>query len=150
MTVIHQDLNDFLQNSTAVTAYTTGIHCNRVPQEISNGTTTPHVWYQRAADESGDWDLFLDGSADGLRKARFDFECFALDNPGVAIALADAIKTRLHGYRGTIAATSTGGVRSKSHGIFVESKDDQYVPRILDVDEGFDVVALDVLVLYST
>lgn len=140
------DLRVFLLNSTGVSSLVGSsasgrIHYNEIPQSIDDSLA--RIWYQVADDVT---ERTLDGQG-GLHEARIDLECFARDNPSSAIALAAAVKSRLDGQTGALNSTGSG-VRAR--GMFVEGKSDDYIPRMNFSDEGHDVVALDVLVFYTT
>lgn len=129
------DLTTYLRASTAVTAIAgTRIHHNIVPQDASR----PYVWLRRVAENE---ELTMDGVGE-LVETDFDVECWAEDNSTVD-SLANAVKGRLHGVRGTVSTATVGG-------IFVQSKDDDYTPRGNYSDDGMHVVALGVKIWHDS
>ena len=104
------------------------IHYARVPQN----RTLPHIWFIRSGENTP---LSLDGQG-GTHETRFDLECIS-DDLVEAMNVSRATKNFLHGYRGVLG---DGTVQ----GIFVEDKDDNYIPKSIGSDEGFHVSALTV------
>jgi hypothetical protein len=102
--------------------------------------TQPRVWVQR---QQGDSELFLDGRP-GPADTTYAVEVNALD-PDAGAAVADAIQANaaaggLDGFRGTMNSTVVLGC-------FVGEASDDYVPRGLELDDGYHVFAFTVRVL---
>lgn len=135
MTTMPEDLRTLITGTTAVTSLiSTRCHYNHAPESAAR----PFVWFRVSRDDE---ELTLD-AVGGMHEADVDLECCGLTETS-AQAVADAVKSRLHGYLGTM-----GNVSAK--GIFVRNKDDNYVPFSIQSDEGVHVVAYDVNVWYST
>ena len=103
MTTFQEDFRTLLLGTTAVSGKVSSgnVHFNMVPQEIAPGEGK--IWFQTATEED---DMAFDG-ATGLRQPRLDVECMVKDNPAAAIALGEAVRDRLHGFRGTFGSTAT-------------------------------------------
>lgn len=135
MTTMPEDLRTFITGSTAVTALvSTRVHYNHLPEQSSY----PHVWFRTAGDNE---ELTMDGTG-GLHEAQIDLECAGLTETS-AQAVADAIKPRLHGYKGAM-----GNITAQ--GIFVSDKDDDYEPFSNQSDEGVHVIAFGLRAWYTT
>jgi len=136
MSTMPEDLRTLVLGTTTVSGLVgTRCHYNKdAPQQSSK----PYVWYRVTTDNE---ELTMDGVG-GIHESFVDLECVDDDEAG-AQAIADAIKGRLHGFKGTM-----GNVTAK--GIFVRDKDDDYAPFANDSDEGAHVVAYSVNVWYST
>ena len=90
----------------------------------------PRIFYSRS---SGEQDLFLDGDA-GLTNETWDIEIIS-DSVDEAQDIAAAVKTLLHGKRGTFGTQTVQGV-------FITDHNDDYVPKSPAADEGYCVAAL--------
>jgi len=135
MTTMPQDLRTLIIGSTAVSSLI-GTRCayNKIPQHIEQ----PHVWFRVTNDTE---ELTMDGVG-GMHEAYVDLECVGL-NEGSSQAVADALKDRLHGYKGTMG-------NSSAKGAFVSDKDDDYVPFSTEGNEGAHVIAFSLNLWYST
>lgn len=130
-----QDLLAFIIGSTSVTSLIgTRCHYNHIPENAAS----PKVWFRVTTDNE---DMTMD-RVGGLHEFNADLECIGLTEDS-AQNVADAIKTRLHGYKGTVGA-------SDAKAIFVEDKDDDYVPFNIPSDEGPHLVAYGLHGWYST
>ena len=135
MTTMPEDLRTFITGTTSVTGLvSTRVHYNHIPENSAR----PHVWFRVTSDNEP---LTMDGVG-GIHEATVDVECVA-ETEREAQSVADAVKPRLHGYKGTM-----GNVSAKA--IFVDDKDDDYFPKANESDEGLHVVALGLRVWYST
>lgn len=135
MTHMPEDLRTFIVGTTAVTQYvSTRVHYAQLPQS----SAYPHVWFRVTSDTE---ERTMDGVG-GMHEAYVDLECAAL-TPGSAQDLADAIKTRLDGYAGTM-----GNITAR--GIFLRDKDDDYIPFTNQSDEGVSVIAFTGHCWYTT
>ncbi len=101
----------------------------------------PRVWYQR---QTGHTPMDLAGKQVWIRETTYAVEVNALD-PDVGAAIAEAIAAEfpagMNGFRGVIGDTLVLGC-------FVEDASDEYVPRGLDVDDGFHVFAFNLRIMY--
>lgn len=135
MTTMPEDFRTLTIGTTAVTGLiSTRCHYNHLPEK----SDFPHVWFRVTSDDE---ELTMDGVG-GIHEADVDLECAGLTEAS-AQAVSDAVKARLHGYKGTM-----GNVSAK--GIFVSNKDDDYEPFTNQSDEGVHVIAHSVKVWYST
>lgn len=135
MTTMPQDLRSFIIGSTAVTAQiSTRCHYNHIPMNSAK----PYVWFRVTEDNEP---LCMDGTG-GMHQSLVDLECSGLTEESVQ-AVADAVKDRLHGYKGTLGSISAKGV-------FVAGKDDDYIPFTNQSDDGIRVIAFSVNLWYST
>ena len=135
MTTMPQDLRTFIIGTTSVTGLiSTRCHYNKIPAK----SDFPHVWFRVVSDNE---ELTMDGVG-GMHEADIDLEC-AASSEDSAQAVSDAIKARLHGYKGTIG-------NSSAKGVFLSNKDDDYVPFSNQSDEAVHVVAHNVKLWYST
>lgn len=96
----------------------------------------PRVWYQREFEESPP---LLSGIESGIREVRYTIEVNALD-PDEGYAIAVEIQNRMQTFRGVMYGTLILGV-------FVEAASDDYVPRGLDLDDGFHVFVFTLRIL---
>jgi hypothetical protein len=95
--MIEADLRTYLLAQPAVTAL---IGARLFPLRLPQGAAFPALTYQRVA---GGEDVTHQGRS-GLGRARMQLDCWAATY-GQAIALADAVKDALVGYRGAMGAT---------------------------------------------
>lgn len=131
-----EDLRSFLLADTAVAALVIDrIEQDKIDQELT--TDFPRVWYQRVGRAS---DKCLDG-ASGPKQHRFDLEVIA-ESAESCESVADAIWSRLDGYRGSFGD-------GQALGVFVEDQDDDYVPRNAS-DLGLHIASLSVAVWASS
>lgn len=98
----------------------------------------PWIWFGRESENED-----LDFAGNGLiGESLWDVECYSDDIDEVHDVVA-AVKTRLHGHRGSFGAGSV-------HGIFVTDHDDEYVPKGNASEEGIFVAALRARILFSS
>lgn len=129
------DLTTYLRASTAITSVvSTRIHHNVVPQDASR----PYIWFRRTSENE---ELTMDGVGE-LVETDIDIECWT-ETSAASDSLANAVKTRLNGVRGTVGTASVGGM-------FVKSKDDDYEPRGAYADTGMHVIALGVKIWHDS
>lgn len=135
MAGIAADLKTYVTASTSCNVVIGGrMHQNSTPQDASK----PFVWYQRTMENEP---LTLDGVG-GLRQVMFDVECVTPD-VSTAESLADKVKTRLNGKRGTFG-------NSAAKGVFVADHSDDYAPKSVGGDSGLHVAAFAVTIWYTT
>lgn len=130
-----EDLRTFVTGSTAVTSLiSTRCHYNLTPQ----ASARPNVWFRVSSDTE---ERTMDGVG-GLHEATADLECVGLTETS-AQNVADAVKTRLDGYKGTMG-------NSNCQAAFLRDKDDSYIPFSIDSDEGAHVVSFTLTCWYTT
>jgi len=78
----------------------------------------------------------------GLHEAYIDVEAAAATESS-AQSVADSLKALLHGYSGAVGSHS-------AKGMFVQAKDDDYIPFSVLSDEGAHVVSYTVHAWYSS
>jgi hypothetical protein len=136
MTTMPQDLRTLIIGSTSVTGLiSTRCHYNK---DAPMSSAKPFVWFRTTSDDEP---LTMDGVG-GMHEAYVDIECVGLTESSVQ-SVADAVKGRLHGYSGAM-----GNISAK--GIFIASKDDDYVPFSTEGEEGEHVVAYEAHLWYTT
>lgn len=129
------NLRTLIVSSTAVTALvSTRCHYNHVPQ----ASARPNIWFRIGSDTE---ERTLD-AVGGLHEANGDIECVATSE-GSAQAVADAVKTKLDGYKGAMGSLT-------AQGIWLRDKDDDYVPFSNESDDGLHVVAFSLQMFYTT
>ena len=113
MADIDENLRTFLLADSTLSAITTSIHINRVPESKTN----PYVWIQTSDSET---ELNLDGST-GPTTTTFNIEApsTSLDN---AKDMQAAIKNKLHGHTGTLGTQQVAFCR-------IDNLDDAYISR---------------------
>lgn len=135
MATMPEDLLNFIASSTAVSSLvSTRVHYSHLPET----SQYPHIWFKTTTDNE---ELTMDGVG-GLHEAFVDMECAAASE-SEAQALADVLKPRLHGYKGTMGS-------STAQAIFVSDKDDEYIPFSNQSDDGVHVVAFTAQLWYTT
>ena len=135
MTTMPEDLRTFINADAAVAALIVNrTHYNRMPES----SVRPNIWFRVTSDTEP---LTMDGVG-GIHEATADIECAGLTETS-AQAVADALKPRLHGYKGTM-----GNISAKA--IFLSDKDDDYVPFSNESNEGVHVIAFGARIWYST
>lgn len=135
MTTMPSDLRTFIIGSTAVSSLIgSKCHYNHIPEDAAK----PYVWFRVTEDNE---ELTMDGVG-GIHESHVDIECSGATE-GSAQSVADVIKTRLHGYKGTL-----GNISAK--GAFLSGKDDDYVPFSNESDAGVHVIAYSLNLWYST
>lgn len=135
MATMPEDLVSFIAGSTAIsTLVSTRVHYGQIPQS----SAYPHIWCKTTTDNE---ELTMDGTG-GLHEAFVDLEC-AAKTESEAQALADVVKPRMHGYKGTMGS-------STAQGIFLSDKDDEYIPFSNQSDDGVHVIAYTARLWYTT
>lgn len=135
MSHMPEDLRAFIVGTTAVTRYiSTRCHYNDVPQISAKS----FAWFRVAADSE---ELTMDGVG-GLHEAMVDIEAVGATETAAQDA-GDAIKVRLHGYKGTPGSITCQGA-------WISDKDDSYFPYANRSDEGAHVVAYSLRMFYTT
>lgn len=135
MTNIAQDLRTYIAGTTAISSLvSTRVHYAQLPQS----SVYPHIWFRVTSDEIP---RTMDG-AGGIHEAYFDLEC-AGTTPASAQSVADAVVTRLDGYKGTVGSETAAG-------IFLSGKSDEYIPYSNQSDEGVHVIAFTGHCWYTT
>lgn len=138
--MIGEDLRSFLLSSTGVTA---AVANSTTPGVIEQNTIreyapSPRIWYQRR-NENEDLDL---GGTGGIIESNWDIECHSED-PDEPFTIAAAVKSALHGHRGTFGSGSVQGV-------FVEDHDDDYIPKGVGSEEGLYVASFSARLFYAS
>ncbi len=135
MTTIGEDFITFITASTSIT----DVISDRIFQnKIDQSSTEDRIWFMRASEDEP---LTLDAIG-GLKTTAFDVECIS-DDIDVSITLAEKVKERTHGFNGAIG-------NQTAQGIFVTDKDDGYIPRGNESDDGSHVSALTVSIWHTT
>jgi len=135
MSHIPEDLRTFIVATTPVTKYISNrCHYNHTPE----ASARPNVWFRIASDTE---ERTVDGVG-GLHEATADVECVGVTESS-AQDVADAIKTRLDGYRGTMG-------NATCQAAFLRDKDDDYLPYSNLSDEGAHVVSFTLNLWYTT
>lgn len=135
MTCLPQDLRTLVLATTPITdLISTRMHYNHVPESAGK----PFLWFRVVSDNE---ELTLDGVG-GLHEALVDLECTA-NSESAAQNLADAVKTKLHGFQGTMG-------NETAQAMFLRDKDDDYIPYSNASDEGASVVSFTLTVWYTT
>ncbi len=131
---IGEDLIQFLFEDGDVNIIVEGqVSQNIIPQKDE----LPAIWFQRSGEEEP-----LDmGGTGGLKATTIDLECLSEDIDQV-IELGSKAKTALHGKNGAFGTTTVQGV-------FVDDKDDDYVPKGNQSDDGIHVSAMTVKVWHT-
>ena len=135
-----QDLRSYLAGTTTITSHVgvgatvARIHYNKIPQLSPQS----HIWMRTSSDTEQN---ALDGLG-GLHEAFIDLECVG-DTEANTQDLADAVKARLDGVSGTVTSHTV-------QGMWVSDKDDSYLPKSIDSDDGRHIVAFDVRAFYTT
>lgn len=137
MATFMEDFRTFLIASTSLAdalGSTVAVHYNHVPQHMPRA----YIWFRSAADTV----LFTMDKVGGIHQANYDVEVIA-DSESTAQSVADKLRTKCDGYKGTVA-------NSSAQGMFLRDKSDDYQPRGIDDDEGRSVIAYDMEVWYTT
>lgn len=135
MTTMPQDFRTLTIGTTSVTGLIgTRCHYNKIPAD----SAYPHLWFRVTSDNE---ELTMD-AVGGMHEADIDLECAGITEAS-AQEVSDAVKARLHGFKGTM-----GNVSAKA--IFLSNKDDDYVPFSNESNEGVHVIAHSVKLWYST
>jgi len=98
-------LYTFLSGNGTITAITTAIHPQVLPQEVA----FPALTYTMDADDD---DYLLSGSASGLKEALFSIDCYS-PSYVTAHTLADAVRGELIGVTGTFGAVTADHIRKE-------------------------------------
>lgn len=130
-----EDIRTYVLGSTGVSSLVgTRCHYTQLPQV----SAYPHIWFRIASDTE---ERTMDGVG-GLHEATVDMECVGASQSSVQ-NVADAVKTRLDGYRGTMGNMTCQAA-------FLRDKDDDYVPFSIQSDDGAHVAAFTLTLWYST
>lgn len=140
MTTLPQDLLTFITGTTAITSLVGSSTAPRVHYSHTPEQSEPSwIWFATRSDTQ----QFTFDRAAGIREAFFDLEVVASSETN-AQALADAITDRLDGFKG-------GAGNSVIRGMWLSSKDDEYIPKSVTMqDAGRHVCSYDVRLFYST
>lgn len=137
MNTVGEELRRLLIDQTDIRSYVGNrVHQNHMPEK----SEYPAVGFIRSGQFQ---DVTLDG-ASGPKRAEFDLECMA-ETVGEAESLSDEVWGYLHG----LTTVGTSDFRT-FHGVFCESQDDDYIPRVAGSDEGVTVSSLSVTIWHST
>lgn len=137
MAIFPEDLRSLLVATTSLAdslGSTLGVHYNHVPQR----SVLSYIWFRTASDNVP---LCLKGET-GIHHAMYDVEVVGATE-SAAQTVADHVHAKLHGFKGTVA-------NSSAQGMFLMDKDDTYVPKGINSDDGRHVIAYDLEVWYST
>lgn len=136
MTTMPQDLRTFIIGSTSITSLiSTRCHYNKMPQSSQR----PNIWFRVTSDTEP---RTMDGVG-GIHEAFVDIECAGLTEDSTQ-AVADVLKPRLDGYKGTMGNVTANGA-------FLSDKDDDYVPFSNENDpEGVHVISFGLHLWYTT
>ena len=137
MTVFPEDLRTFLIASTSLSdslGTTQSVHYNFVPQHMNRA----YIWFRTASDTVP---RTLD-QVGGIHEAFIDIEVVA-DSESNAQTVADHVHARLDGVK-------TAAGNSSIKGMFLADKEDDYLSRNIDSDDGRHVIAYELRVWYST
>jgi hypothetical protein len=142
--MIEEDLRTYL----ATLLPTVPVDLSATPIEkgrVSQSQPSPRVHFQRAESNR---DVDLSGSG-MLYETAFDVEVGAVNDDPTCQTIAEALKEGqtgaggLNGYRGAM-----GG--NFCHGAFVSDHADDYEPKLLDADDGWNIAAFRVLVIHQS
>lgn len=134
MADVAENLIAFLLTDATVNAAVGGnrICQTHVPQEFE----PPLIWFQRTGETMNDC---LDAApGDDPHEVMFDLECVAATE-GAELSLAEAVKDKLHGFRGAFGSQQVQAV-------FCEDHQDDYEPRSIDSDSGLFVAAMQIMI----
>lgn len=141
MASIGENLHAFLAASTGLAAATTAdLTAEKAIEQntIVDDPPTPRVWFMRS-NETEELDLSGGG---GLVQSVWDIEVYSEDIDE-ALAMGDAIKRALNGYRGVFGAGTSLGAEVSDH-------DDEYVLKGLSSDVGVHVAALSATLFFNS
>lgn len=131
MSNLGKDLRSYLLDQAEITnAVSQRIHQNQTPE----GYDGPYIWFARGTTQSED------GVNDPTGEQPF-FELFnfeAVSDDGSSYGIADALRA-LHNYRGSLGV-GKGTVQD----ITVSDHTDDYLPKNLFDNSGFDVASLQI------
>lgn len=138
--MIGEDIYSFITNSTALSTMFEDIDAPHVVEQntVVQDPPSPRIWYGRSSSEEPT-DLAGEG---GLVESTWDFEVHA-DDIDEAMNVADALKRRMNGYRGTFGSTSVLG-------IFVDDHDDEYLIKGDASETELHVAALSARIIYNS
>lgn len=105
---------------------------------ISAGQPTTRVYFQRANENQ---EVFQSGAAQN-KETIFDVEVAVLNDDAAVQSLADTLKSALNGFQGAFGNGNTWAL-----GMFVSDHSDDYQPRLLDADEGYEIATFQVMVI---
>ena len=146
MASLGEDLRAFLVGSTGLAAAwpstARGLAAEHVVEQnyIAQDPPLPRIWFQR---DNENRELLLDGPS-APRVSEWNVEVIAATDDVVS-DIVEALKTRLHGYDGTLGST---GARAAL--VTAEDHDDDYILRgLASPDEAVSVAALRVTIYTS-
>lgn len=135
MANIQEDLRTFIRASTAITDIVgTRVHYNYAPAV----SVKPLIWFRVKSDKEP---LTLD-NVGGMHEAMVDIECVGAD-PDEMLDLADVVKSRFHGYTGAVGSHSCKAA-------FMSDKDDEYIPKSSQADEGSHIASFTLDLWYTS
>ncbi len=147
MPTIGTKLRSFVLDSTSVSGLiATRMHQNTIPEE----SAYPHALYTRSGAVS---DVDLDGTADGFMEETFDLEIYEQDSTRVmdglssALAIADALRSRLQDHSAARSSTAFGAKRVR--GIFVDDHDDSFIPKGISDDMGVHLASFQITIFHD-
>lgn len=109
--------------------------------KMPQGVTQPSIVFNRI---SGQGDHHMQG-ASGLNRPRIQIDCWAKSSADAAVALANLVKERIDGFKGSVGYGSNSPQDSVTvQGVFFESERDDY-----DSDSEFYRVSHDYLIWYE-
>lgn len=142
--MIDEHLVSFLDSDPAIAALAEEIAIGEVPEpkdgDLLVGT---YIWCSQFDEED---ELDLDGES-GLTRYRMDMECCSTST-AKAKQLARLVKKKMQGYSGTFGSVEVDDqqVAGEVDAIYVESKDDDYVPINSFNRDDITVIAMDILI----
>lgn len=129
------NLRTLILSSTSVAALVgTRCHYNHTPE----ASACPRIWFRISSDTE---ERTMDGVG-GLHQAETDLECAGVTETS-AQSLADAVKGKLDGFKGAMGTMT-------AQAMFLRDKDDDYVPFLIQGDEGVHVISFTLSMWYTT
>jgi hypothetical protein len=129
------DFRSYLLADTAITAITSVICLNWIPQDASK----PFVWFQVMSSRE---EVGLDGEG-GIIETVFAVECVST-SPSQVQSLAAAVRARCNGAQGLLVDAGTF-----VQGMFVEDASDDYIPKTQFEDAPISIVALEIQLFHE-
>lgn len=149
--MLDEQLVSFLKQNAGITALAEAISVGQVPVKYdSEGNTTPtlETWIWISTYDKAD-QIDLDGET-GTTVYRFDIEACSVDDP-TAKKLGRLVEKALQGYGpgsfGEIVLADDSVVAGTVDAIWVENKDEDYVPSNRFTHEDVSVVAFDIQIV---
>ena len=142
--MIDELLRSHLQTDSNISDLAEEIAVGQVPTDADGELRVDtYIWFS-LFDENDHLDL--DGES-GLTEYRCDIEVCSIDAIK-AKRLARFVKKRLQVHEGSFGSITVSGVDTPGsvQGVFVESKDDQYIPVNQFTNDSITVVALEVTI----